>query len=167
MKCYFKYLISVIHPHGNTTSASELKHLRGELATPISWSKGDFKNSWPIYNKISCTVLKSNKDKTWNKLIGHYYKKETNEQCLLHQSWDTSFSRHFLIHTGPTPPLTPEQCWARVSRIFSDCWLCIGRGEEELQEHFEKDALFHKGTQNCRKTWILHYCGPKDFCPRL
>lgn len=167
MKCYFKYLISVIHPHGNTTSASELKHLRGELATPISWSKGDFKNSWPIYNKISCTVLKSNKDKTWNKLIGHYYKKETNEQCLLHQSWDTSFSGRFLIHTGPTPPLTPEQCWARVSRIFSDCWLCIGRGKEELQEHFEKDALFHKGTQNCRKTWILHYCGPKDFCPRL
>lgn len=107
MKCYFKYLISVIHPHGNTTSASELKHLRGELATPISWSKGDFKNSWPIYNKISCTVLKSNKDKTWNKLIGHYYKKETNEQCLLHQSWDTSFSERFLIHTGQ-PLLSPQ-----------------------------------------------------------
>ena len=28
---------------------------------------------------------------------------------------------------------------------------CIGWGEGELQENFEKDALFYKGTQNDRK----------------
>ena len=30
-------------------------------------------------------------------------------------SWGTSaFLGHFSIHTGPTPPLTPKQCWTRV-----------------------------------------------------
>ena len=58
------------------------------------------------------------------------------------KSWDTfAFLGHFPIHTGPTPPLTP-QCWIRVSRIFSEFQLCIGWGEGELQENFEKDALF-------------------------
>ena len=58
------------------------------------------------------------------------------------KSWDTfAFLRHFPIHTGPTPPLTP-QCWICVSRIFSEFQLSIGWGEGELQENFEKDALF-------------------------
>ena len=44
-------------------------------------------------------------------------------------------------------PLPHKQCWTRVSRICSQFQLCIGRGEEELQEFFEKDALFEEGTQ--------------------
>ena len=41
------------------------------------------------------------------------------------------------------PLLSPhKQCWTHVSRIFSEFQLCIGWGERELQENFEKDALF-------------------------
>ena len=39
-------------------------------------------------------------------------------------------------------PSPHKQCWTRVSRIFSEFQLCIGWGERELQENFEKDALF-------------------------
>ena len=38
-------------------------------------------------------------------------------------------------------PSPHKQCWTRVSRIFSEFQLCIGCGERELQENFEKDAL--------------------------
>ena len=42
------------------------------------------------------------------------------------------------------PPLRSphKQCWTRFSRIFSEFQLCIEWGEGELQEKFEKDALF-------------------------
>ena len=39
-------------------------------------------------------------------------------------------------------PSPYKQCWTRVSRIFSKFQLCIGWGEEEPQENFEKDSLF-------------------------
>ena len=39
-------------------------------------------------------------------------------------------------------PSPHKQCWTRVSRIFSEFQLCIEWGERELQENFEKDALF-------------------------
>ena len=39
-------------------------------------------------------------------------------------------------------PSPHKQCWTRVSRFFSEFQLCIGWGKEELQEIFEKDALF-------------------------
>ena len=59
------------------------------------------------------------------------------------KSWDTfAFRGRFSIHTGPTPPLTPQRCCTRLSRIFSEFQLCIGWGEGELQENLEKDALF-------------------------
>ena len=39
-------------------------------------------------------------------------------------------------------PSSHKQCWTLVSRIFSEFQLCIGWGEGEQQENFEKDALF-------------------------
>ena len=39
-------------------------------------------------------------------------------------------------------PSPHKQCWTRVSRIFPSFNFCIGWKEEELQENFEKDALF-------------------------
>ena len=42
---------------------------------------------------------------------------------------------------GPLPS-PQKQCWAHVSRIFSEFQLCIGWGEGELEENFENDALF-------------------------
>ena len=45
------------------------------------------------------------------------------------KSWDTfAFLGHFPIHTGPTLPSSEFQ-------------LCIGSGEGEQKENFEKDAL--------------------------
>ena len=41
-----------------------------------------------------------------------------------------------------TLSLPQKRCWTRVSRVFSEFQLCIGWGEGELQEYFEKDALF-------------------------
>ena len=59
------------------------------------------------------------------------------------KSWDTfTFPGRFPIHTGPAPPLTPQtmldaciQNFFRVSTFYSV-------GEGELQDSFEKDALF-------------------------
>ena len=59
------------------------------------------------------------------------------------KSWDTfAFLWRFPIHTGPTPLLTPQtmldaciQNFFRVSTFYSV-------GEGELQDSFEKDALF-------------------------
>ena len=53
-----------------------------------------------------------------------------------------AFLGRFPIHTGPTHPFTPQQCWRRVSRILSEFQLCIGWVKGELQENFEKDSLF-------------------------
>ena len=39
----------------------------------------------------------------------------------------------------------------RVARIFPEFQLCIGWGEGELQENFEKDALFYEGIQKLQK----------------
>ena len=44
-------------------------------------------------------------------------------------------------------PSPHKQCWTRVSRIFSEFQLCIGWGEGELQENFEKDALLYEGSE--------------------
>ena len=59
------------------------------------------------------------------------------------KSWDTfAFLGRFPIHTGPTPPLTPQTMLDACIQNFSEFQLCIGWGEGELQEHFENDALF-------------------------
>ena len=39
-------------------------------------------------------------------------------------------------------PSPHKQCWTLVSKSFSEFQLCIGWGKGELQENFEKDALF-------------------------
>ena len=59
------------------------------------------------------------------------------------KSWDTfAFLRRFPIHTGPTPPLTPQTMLdARIQNFFRVSTFC-SVGEGELQESFEKDALF-------------------------
>ena len=62
------------------------------------------------------------------------------------QSW-TNVLRHlrfwgvFQFTQDQPLPSPHKQCWTRVSRIFSEFQLCIGCGEGELQENFEKDAL--------------------------
>ena len=77
--------------------------------------------------------------------------------------WDTSvFLGRFPIHTGPTPPLTPQtmldvciQNFFRVSTLYR-----VGGGE--LQENSEKMHCFKRESRNERKIWILQYC-PTDL----
>ena len=50
--------------------------------------------------------------------------------------------------------------------MCSQFQICIGWGEGELQEHFENDALFYKGTHKLQKimnTALLSQC--KFFSP--
>ena len=59
------------------------------------------------------------------------------------KSRDTfAFLGRFPIHTGPAPPLCPQTmldaCIQNLFRVSTFCSV----GEEELQESFEKDALF-------------------------
>ena len=44
-------------------------------------------------------------------------------------------------------PSPHKQSWKGVSRIFPEFQLCIGWGKGELQDHYEKDALFLGNTQ--------------------
>ena len=76
------------------------------------------------------------------------------------KAWDTFAFLGVLQLTQAQPLPSPhKQCWTRqepikcmtrVSRIFSEFEHCVGWGEGELQEKFEKDALFYEGTQNDR-----------------
>ena len=59
------------------------------------------------------------------------------------KSWDTfAFLGCFPIHTGRTPPLTPQTMLDACIQNFFWVSTCIGWGEGELQENFENDALF-------------------------
>ena len=60
-------------------------------------------------------------------------------------------------------PSPHKQCWTLVSRIFSEFQLCIGWGEGELQENFEKDALFLRGIREMTEKY--EYCSsvPRTF----
>ena len=70
----------------------------------------------------------------------------------------------FPNHTGPTPPLNDQTMLdACIQNFFFQH--CIGWGERELQENFEKDALFYKGTQNDRKKYMIIGLQSQDFCP--
>ena len=60
------------------------------------------------------------------------------------KSWDTfAFVELFSIHTYPAPLPPHKQRWTRLSRMFSEFQHCVGWGKRELQEKFEKDALFN------------------------
>ena len=68
------------------------------------------------------------------------------------KSWDTL---HFwgvfqFTQVQPLPSLR-KQCWTGVTWLFSEFQLCIGLGEGELQENFEKGALFYDGTEKWQK----------------
>ena len=60
---------------------------------------------------------------------------------------DIAFLGCFPIHTGPTPPLTPQTILDACIQNFSEFQLCIGWGEGELQENVETDALFFRGNR--------------------
>ena len=68
------------------------------------------------------------------------------------KSWDNfAFVELFSIHTYPAPLPPHKQRWTRLSRMFSEFQHWVGWGKRELQEKFEKDALFNEGTRNYQK----------------
>ena len=67
------------------------------------------------------------------------------------QFMDIVFLGCFPIHTGLTPPLTPQTILDACIQNFFEFQLCIGWGEGELQENVETDALFLEGTEKWQK----------------
>ena len=94
-----------------------------------------FLSMWESYNHA------------WTKVFGHL--------CVSGAFSSSHRSNPFPHPTNNVGRVYPE--------FFSEFQLCIGWGEGELQENFEKGALFWREPRNDRKIWILHYC-PNDFC---
>ena len=101
------------------------------------------------------------------------------------KSWDTfAFLGHFPIHTGPTPPLTPQtmlgvciQNFFRVSTLYRvgggrtarKFWKgCIVlRGNREITEKYEYCSTVPRTfVQDCRSTGVVHGPGESMFCIR-
>ena len=68
----------------------------------------------------------------------------------------------FSIHTGSTPPFTPQTMLDACIQNFSEIQLCIGWGEGELQENFENDAVLRGSREMTGK---YAYCStvPRTF----
>ena len=71
-----------------------------------------------------------NKLQSWTKVLGHLH------------FWAFSNSHR------PNPSPHPIN---NVARVYPEFCLCIGWGNGKLQEHFEKDALFHEGPRMTEK----------------
>ena len=81
---------------------------------------------------------------SWTKVLGHF--------CI-----SGAFSNSHRPNLSPHPQTMSDTC---IQNFFSlnFVWGWGGRGRREMQENFEKEALFDEGTQNDKKI-----C-PKDFC---
>ena len=68
----------------------------------------------------------------------------SGEGTIMGKSLGTHFHFWGVFQFTQVQPLSSphKQCWTPVSRIFFEFQLCIGWGEGELQEIFEKDAPF-------------------------
>ena len=73
-----------------------------------------------------------------------------------------AFLGRFPIYTGPTPPLTLQtKLDACIQNLFRVSTL-YRVGEGELQENFEKDALFYEGTlEKFRKGYTVLWGNPE------
>ena len=110
-----------------------LKHVQ---KTPKSWEKVC---SFTIFHQtLEKTLLQAGKT-----LKTAFFLPTSFSDNQGQTSWDTfALLGLFPIHTGPTPPLTPQIMLDACIQVFSELQLCIGWGEGELQENFENDARF-------------------------
>ena len=69
---------------------------------------------------------------------------------------------HVFLYAQPLPS-PHKQRWTRVSRIFSECQLCLGWREGELKENVGKDALFYEVTQKLQKIMNTAFLSPRTF----
>ena len=79
-----------------------------------------------------------------------------------------AFLGRFPIHTGPTPPLTPQTMLdACIQNFFFPSFNFVQGGKRENCKKISKMINCSKmEPRNDRKICILQYC-PKDFCPGL
>ena len=120
-------------------SSEFLNHVQ---KTPKSWEK-------------ICSITIFHQDPEKNPFTGL----GTPQNCLfsshlfLRQSW-TKVLGHFCIsrafsnshRSNPSPH--PTNNFGRVyEEFFSEFQFCVGLGEGEMQENFEKDALFYGGPR--------------------
>ena len=110
------------------------------MVSTFLWAR-DWK--WPMNNnyqfQLNISLARSNKQ------LLHCSIMDKSLGTLLHFGGIFQFT-----HAHPLAS-RHKQCWTRVSRIFTEFRLCIGWGEGELREKFEKDALFCEGTQILQK----------------
>ena len=67
-----------------------------------------------------------------------------------------AFLGRFPIHTGPTPPLTPQTTLdACIQNFFFKFQLCKGWGKEELQENFERMHCLMREIKLCNEKLSL------------
>ena len=66
------------------------------------------------------------------------------------------------MHIGLIPPLTPQTILDECIQNFSEFQLCMGWGERELHENFEKDTL-RRGNRGMTEKY--EYCStvPRTF----
>ena len=78
-----------------------------------------------------------------------------------------AFLGRFPIQTCPTLHWPHKQRWMRVFRRFCEFQLCIRWGrvgkEGQLQENFEKEALFYEGTQKITEKYKYCFTVPRTF----
>ena len=78
-----------------------------------------------------------------------------------------AFLGRFPIHTGTTPPLTPQTMLATCIQNFLRVSILYRVGGGRNASKFSKRMhCFKREPRNDRKTWILRYCA-KDVCPGL
>ena len=155
------------------TSVSNKDLLLCRLSTNLSSSLA-CQNSYPVHHNFSNSLLFSiaifhqNPPKNFYRLENHsklIFFLPPLFQTIMDKSRGTLvFLGVFQLTQAQPLPSAHNLFWTRVSRIFSEFQLCIGWGEGELRENFEKDVLFYEGIRNDRKIRILHYC-LKYFCP--
>ena len=88
----------------------------------------------------------------------------SGEGTIMDKSLGTHFHFWDVFQFTQVQPLPSphKQWWTPISRIFFEFQLCIGWGEGELQEIFEKDAPL---TANREMTEKYEYCStvPRTF----
>ena len=87
-------------------------------------------------------------------IVRQFYEENSAiETTIMHKSLGTLLHIWGIFQFTQVQPLPSphKQCWTCVSSIFFEFQLCVVWGEGELKENFEKDALFHEGTEKWQK----------------
>ena len=117
------------------------------------------KTGYPVFVRVDVSNGGMIKKLSWN--IGASVIKRSRPS-IMDKSLGTLLHFFGIFQFTHAQPLTSTH----ILDMCSQFQICIGWGEGELQEHFENDALFYKGTHKLQKimnTALLSQC--KFFSP--